>query len=167
MQNPAIRNRANAQKELGIAMKKATKIVSTVLVLAFLATGCTSPNYQANRSAYNGAAIGAATGAALAAVLGNNIPGLKDDRNLMIPLGALGGGLLGGSLGTVQDGNRAVQNNLQNQLSTTMVQVNNSNGSFTPVILRANGYGGWIGPQGEVYQTLPTESQLRGIYGLK
>jgi hypothetical protein len=85
----------------------------------------------------------------------------------MIPLAALGGGLLGGSLGAVQDGNRAVQNNLQNQLNTTMVQVNNSNGSFTPVVLRSNGYGGWIGPQGEVYQTLPTESQLRGVYGLK
>ena len=48
---------------------------------------------------------------------------------------------------------------------TRTIDVPNANGSYTPVRLRLVS-GGWQGPRGEVYPTLPTVDQLRGTYGL-
>ena len=48
--------------------------------------------------------------------------------------------------------------------NTAIINVRNSNGSFTPVTLRRYG-AHWIGPKGEHYMTLPTGDQLRPIYG--
>ena len=49
---------------------------------------------------------------------------------------------------------------------TVVVNVSNSNGSYTPVTLRQEG-GTFVGPQGERYLQMPTEEQLRRVYGLK
>lgn len=43
----------------------------------------------------------------------------------------------------------------------------NRNGSKTKVVLRAGEGGTWVGPRGEVYDTLPTEEQLRPVYGVE
>jgi hypothetical protein len=51
------------------------------------------------------------------------------------------------------------------QASTTVINVTNSNGSTTPVILHQSG-NQWVGPRGEYYNNLPTEAQLKGVYGL-
>ena len=49
---------------------------------------------------------------------------------------------------------------------TETVWVLNSNGSHTPVqVTRANG-GMYMGPKGEYYNGLPTNEQLRQIYGM-
>ncbi len=48
---------------------------------------------------------------------------------------------------------------------TVVVNVPNKNGSFTPVPLQLASSGMYIGPQGEVYPNLPTEAQLRSLYG--
>ena len=45
-----------------------------------------------------------------------------------------------------------------------VVEVTNSNGSFTPVELRKKGCV-YIGPKGEHYKELPSEEQLRLVYG--
>ncbi len=47
-----------------------------------------------------------------------------------------------------------------------VINVSNSNGSYTPVALRREG-GTYVGPRGERYLHLPTEEQLQGAYGLK
>jgi len=47
-----------------------------------------------------------------------------------------------------------------------VVEIHNDNGSITPVKLKKEG-GGYIGPRGERYEELPTEEQLKPIYGLK
>jgi len=47
---------------------------------------------------------------------------------------------------------------------TTTINIQNSNGSFTPVTLRAVG-GNWVGPKGEYYDTMPSVGQLRPVYG--
>lgn len=44
------------------------------------------------------------------------------------------------------------------------VWVNNSNGSKTPVMLKKMGPN-FVGPKGEFYPTMPTEDQLKPIYG--
>ena len=46
-----------------------------------------------------------------------------------------------------------------------VVQIRNENGSLTPVVLKKEG-GTYIGPNGEHYKRLPTEEQLKPIYGL-
>ncbi len=45
------------------------------------------------------------------------------------------------------------------------VDVHNSNGSVTPVQLKKKG-DLYIGPKGERYEQLPTEEQLKPIYGM-
>jgi len=48
--------------------------------------------------------------------------------------------------------------------ATVVINVPNSNGSYTPVILvKTNN--GYIGPQGEYYLGRPTVDQLRALYG--
>lgn len=47
---------------------------------------------------------------------------------------------------------------------TMILNVQNSNGSMTPVTMRQIG-AQWVGPKGEYYDNLPTIGQLRPIYG--
>ena len=49
---------------------------------------------------------------------------------------------------------------------TVVINVPNSNGSYSPVTLRRVG-GVYIGPRGEQYLNLPTVEQLQGVYGLE
>ncbi|MFC1635785.1 hypothetical protein ACFL5Z_13180 [Planctomycetota bacterium] len=46
-----------------------------------------------------------------------------------------------------------------------IVEIHNSNGSITPVKLKKKG-DTYMGPKGERYDGLPTEEQLKPIYGL-
>lgn len=49
---------------------------------------------------------------------------------------------------------------------TVVINIQNDNGSYTPVTLRY--VDGWyVGPRGERYLSRPTEDQLKAIYGLK
>ena len=48
---------------------------------------------------------------------------------------------------------------------TTVVNVPNTNGSYTPVTLQLASSGMYIGPQGEIYPNLPTVTQLQTMYG--
>ncbi len=54
---------------------------------------------------------------------------------------------------------------IQNDANTTTVWITNSNGSKTPVKLTKTASGSYIGPRGEIYDTLPTEEALRKVYG--
>lgn len=47
---------------------------------------------------------------------------------------------------------------------TSYVNIQNSNGSTTPVIIRRQG-SVWVGPKGEQYTSYPTVEQLKPIYG--
>jgi hypothetical protein len=47
---------------------------------------------------------------------------------------------------------------------TVTVWITNSNGSTTPVTLTRQGYN-YIGPRGEYYSTMPSNEQLRMVYG--
>lgn len=47
---------------------------------------------------------------------------------------------------------------------TITVNIQNSNGSFTPVTLRKIG-AQWVGPKGEYYNSVPSVGQLRPVYG--
>lgn len=47
---------------------------------------------------------------------------------------------------------------------TTTINIPNSRGGYTVVMLRRSG-NGYIGPQGEYYQNYPSVEQLRAMYG--
>ena len=44
------------------------------------------------------------------------------------------------------------------------VNVPNANGSYTPVVIHQSG-NGFVGPQGEYYEVMPTKKQLKALYG--
>jgi hypothetical protein len=50
------------------------------------------------------------------------------------------------------------------QPAMVTINIQNSNGSYTPVTLRPAG-SQWVGPRGEYYDSMPTVGQLRQVYG--
>lgn len=50
--------------------------------------------------------------------------------------------------------------------NTVTIWLTNTNGSQTPVKLTRNGDGSYTGPKGERYPTMPTEQQLKQVYGM-
>ena len=125
-------------------------IAACISLLAF--TSCETSSQT------RGTAIGAGVGGGLGAIAGNNIEGISKTE------GAIAGAVIGGLLGN-QSGRQQDQiNNLQGQVNQNVVNVQNSNGSVTPVILHRSG-NGWQGPRGEFYNNLPSEGQLKQAYG--
>jgi len=124
--------------------------VAVSLGLAF-AAGCES-------DAQTGALLGTAAGAGVGALAGGDTEGTL--------IGAAVGGGVGYMLGSEQDKKKtqAEIDSLRQEMNIVTVNITNSNGSITPVRLRKQGVG-YVGPRGEYYDKLPTEEQLKPIYG--
>jgi len=125
-------------------------VVAVSVGLAFFA-GCES-------DAQTGALLGTAVGAGVGALAGNS----TEDTLI----GAAVGGAVGYILGSEQDKKktRAEIDTLRQEMNTVTVNITNSNGSISQVLLRKQGIG-YVGPRGEYYDKLPTEDQLRPVYG--
>ncbi len=152
-------------------MKK-TIILKTagVAMAGFMMMGCASPTYQENSSTFNQAALGAALGAIAGGIIGNNSHGAFGNGEGAVAGAALGG-MIGGAMGHQTDKNRNQMNSMNSQIgaaneaaNTTVINVKNSNGSYTPVTLRRVG-NQYAGPRGEYYPSMPTEDQLKIAYG--
>ena len=116
-----------------------------------------------------GAAIGAPVGIVAGGIIGHQ-SGHRDGGAL---IGGVVGTLAGYAIGNEMD--KADQDTRMDEISrrsdqayaaanTIIVTVRNSNGSYIDVPLQRQGpY--LIGPRGERYLTLPTEDQLRPVYG--
>jgi hypothetical protein len=116
-----------------------------------LAAGCES-------DAQTGALLGTAAGAGIGALAGGDTEGAL--------IGAAVGGGAGYMLGSEQDKKKTQTeiDSLRQEMNIVTVNITNSNGSITPVRLRKQGVG-YVGPRGEYYDKLPTEEQLKPIYG--
>ncbi len=127
-----------------------TLIVVMVLGSTFI-VGCQS-------DAQTGSAIGALAGAGIGQLAGG------DTEATLI--GAAVGGTAGYLLGNESDKQKAQaeREGLRQDMNTVLVKVTNSNGSIIQVPLRKQGVG-YVGTRGEYYPTLPTEDQLRPVYG--
>jgi len=125
-------------------------IVAVSLALTFI-VGCQS-------DAQVGSALGALVGAGIGQLAGG------DTEATLI--GAAVGGGAGYMLGNEGDKKKAQaeREGLRQEMNTVMVKVTNSNGSIVQVPLRKQGVG-YIGTRGEYYATLPTQDQLRPVYG--
>ena len=131
---------------------------------------------------YNNAGEGAATGGALGMLAGGIIGHQSHDTGA--------GMLIGGALGAVTGA--AVGSQIQKPVieqpapvvvaqsapvvvaaqaptttysgDTVTVNVPNTTGGYTSVVLKRSG-NGYVGPQGEYYDQIPTTAQLRAMYG--
>ena len=114
-------------------------------------TGCGS-------DAQTASAIGALAGAGVGQLAGG------DTESTLI--GAAVGGGVGYILGNESDKKKAQAEMvcLHDKMNTVVVNVTNRNGSIIQVPLRKQGVG-YVGTRGEYYPTLPTEGQLRPVYG--
>lgn len=128
-------------------------LVATVLSAGLLAgsSGCES-------DAQTSALVGGLTGAGI-----GQLAGRSTDSTL---IGAAIGAGAGYMIGNESDRKKAAEDRAQirQEMNTVIVNVTNSNGSIIHVPLRKQGIG-YVGTRGEYYSTLPTEDQLRPIYG--
>ena len=131
-------------------------LVTTLMAMAVIfgslfVVGCES-------DAQYGSAIGALAGAGIGQLAGG------DTESTLV--GAAVGGTAGYMMGNESDRKKAQVERacLRQEINTVMVRVTNSNGSIVQVPLRKQGVG-YVGTRGEYYSTLPTEDQLRPIYG--
>jgi hypothetical protein len=133
------------------------KSLMTILMVVAVSLGLTLVA-GCESDAQTGALLGTAAGAGVGALAGGSTEGTL--------IGAAVGGGVGYILGNEQDKKktRAEIDSLRHEMSTVMVKVTNSNGSVIQVPLRKQGVG-YVGPRGEYYDKLPTEDQLRPVYG--
>jgi len=124
--------------------------VAVGLGLAFVA-GCES-------DAQTGALLGTGVGALAGQAIGG------DTEATLIGAAVGGGG--GYIIGSEQDKKKtkAEIDALRQDMNIVTVNITNSNGSVSQVLLRKQGVG-YVGPRGEYYNTLPTEEELKPIYG--
>ena len=126
-------------------------VVAVSVGLAFTA-GCES-------DAQTGALVGTLAGAGIGQLAGG------DTKSTLIG-GAVGGGA-GYMLGNEGDKKKtkAEIDAVRDEQNYVTVWITNSNGSQLPVKLRKEGPG-FIGPNGERYSSMPTEEQLKQLYGM-
>ena len=133
------------------------KDMMTILVVAIVSfglafvAGCES-------NAQTASAIGALAGAGVGQLAGG------DTESTLI--GAAVGGGVGYILGNEADKKetQAEMACLHEEMNTVVVNVTNRNGSIIQVPLRKQGVG-YVGTRGEYYASLPTQDQLRPVYG--
>jgi hypothetical protein len=113
-----------------------------------------------------GCGSGAQTGSVIGALAGAGIGQLAGGDTEATLIGAAIGGGVGYMLGNEGDKKNAQADRdyLRQEMNTVLVKVTNSNGSIIQVPLRKQGVG-YVGTAGEYYGTLPTEDQLRPVYG--
>ena len=123
-------------------------VVSAGLVLV---AGC-------QNDAQTGAAFGTAAGAGIGQMAGG------DTESTLI--GAAVGGGIGYIIGNESDKQyaKAERERIREDAKYVTVNITNSNGSISQVRLRKYGVG-YVGTRGEYYSKLPSEDQLRPVYG--
>jgi uncharacterized protein YcfJ len=123
-------------------------------------------------AAQSGTLIGAGGGALAGQAIGHNTTGTLIGTGV----GAVGGYIVGNEMDKSkakqqqQSQITAPQQQTYNappaQAGSVVVWITNSNGSQTSVRLAQNADGSYTGPRGERYPSMPTEAQLKQVYGM-
>ncbi len=142
-------------------LKKATLGLLTLamLISTVFVTGCET-------KAQSGALVGAGAGALAGQAIGGNTTGTLIGAGV----GAVGGLLVGNAMDKSDEKKAkpaAPAASASSDQNTVTVWLTNSNGSQTPVRLTRNADGTYTGPKGERYPTMPTEEQLKPVYGIQ
>jgi len=131
---------------------KITSALAVMLVMTgIFVVGC-------ENQAQSGALIGTGIGAGVGALAGGSTEGTL--------IGAAVGGGTGYIIGNEGDKKQQKQEmqSMRNEMNTELVNIRNSNGSISTVRVNRSGVG-YVGPRGEYYDHLPTEAELRPVYG--
>ena len=135
-------------------MKKGSFWVMVVLISLLGFGGCES-------DAGTGSLIGAGVGAIAGQVIGG------DTKSTLIGagIGAVGGHIIGDQRDQkkARAQTQAEINNLRQEMNVVLVNITNSNSSISQIRLRKQGIG-YVGPNGEYYNSLPTATELEPIY---
>jgi len=109
-------------------------------------------------SAQTGAVVGLLAGAGLGQAIGHHSGATI--------VGAAIGGAAGYMIGNEDDKQRAAMErvHMRQEMDYVTVNITNSNGSISRVRLRREGVG-YMGARGEFYDHLPTQDELRPVYG--
>ena len=133
------------------------KKLETIMLTVFV--GVTSVCFVGcQNDAQTASAIGTLAGAGIGQLAGG------DTESTLI--GAAVGAGAGYILGNESDKKKTQQQmyTMRDDMNSTMVNVTNSNNSVIQVKVKKHGVG-WVGPRGEYYSKLPTQDQLRPVYG--
>jgi len=133
-------------------MVKDLVTISIVVTVSFIfVVGCES-------DAQTGSAVGALAGAGIGQLAGG------DTESTLV--GAAVGGAAGYFLGNESDKKEAQAERayIHEEMNYVAVNITNSNGSISQVRLRKQGVG-YVGTRGEYYDHLPTQKELRPVYG--
>ena len=127
---------------------------------------------------YNNEGEGAATGGALGALAGGIIGHQSHDTGAGMLIGGAVGAITGAAVGStvqkpvyeepapvaVAEPAPVVVPSTTYSGDTVTVNVPNSTGGYTAVVLKRSG-NGFVGPQGEYYDQVPSTTQLQAMYG--
>lgn len=130
-------------------------VVFVFIVSIMCVSGCQVTGDEATDSALLGGALGALAGQAIGGDTQGTLMGAG--------IGALGGYVVGQGNENKKETQKEI-NQLRVEQNTVVVWITNSNGSKIPVNLRRQGPN-YVGPRGEIYGRLPTEDELRSVYG--
>lgn len=108
--------------------------------------------------AQRGTAVGALVGAGIGQLVGRS----PESTLTGAAIGGAGGYMLGNE--TDKKRARIEREHIREEMRYVAVNITNSNGSISQVRLRKQGVG-YVGTRGEYYHQLPTEDQLRPVYG--
>jgi len=144
--------------------QKTSVVILLVVSLVLGLCGCCSENQS---DCDNGLKLSPIYGAALGGALIGGIIGHQSgetDKGIAIGAAVLGVGELLRQTDKLSPKKREHKHE-DEDVEEVVIEIHNSNGSITPVELRKEG-SIYIGPKGERYEQLPTEEQLKPIYGL-
>ncbi len=142
-------------------LRKAVSVVLIVILLAAL-SGCNEEHRSDNGKPIRLSHIyqSAIGGAIIGGIVGHQ----SDEGAEGAAVGAAIFGV-GALLGEIDRVNKDAEDDDYGEEEEEVVfQIRNDNGSETPVVFKKKG-SAYVGPEGEHYNRLPTEEQLRPIYG--
>jgi len=147
-------------KQMEATLRKAVSVVLIVILLAAL-SGCSEEHRSDNgrHLRLSPIYVSAICGAIVGGIVGHQ----SDEGAEGAAVGAAIFGV-GALLGEIDDLNREAERKDDDDEEEVVFQIRNDNGSETPVVFKKKG-STYVGPEGEHYNQLPTEEQLRPIYG--
>ncbi len=130
---------------------KTIGLTVVLMVSLVIASGCQS-------DAQTGALIGSLAGAGIGQLAGGHTEATL--------IGAAIGGGAGYIIGNESDKEKAAieRQQIREEMRYVTVNIRNSNGSISQVRLRREGVG-YVGTRNEYYDHLPTQEELRPVYG--
>jgi uncharacterized protein YcfJ len=141
-------------------LRKARSVVLTVILLAAL-SGCCEEHRSDHGKPIRLSPI--YTSAIGGAIIGGIVGYQSEEPGEGAAVGAILFGV-GALLGEIDRANEDEDDDEGEEEDEVVIQIRNNNGSETPVVLKRKS-GTYFGPEGEQYDRLPTEQQLKPIYG--